>query len=297
MNGSILVHGGAGRFSSAADESKAATDGCLAAARAGYEVLRAGGSALDAVVAAVVILEDNPVFNAGTGSALNARGEVEMDAAVMDGNRGAAGAVAVLHTVKNPVLLARRVMERTSHVLLAGEGAETFARAEGVPTVPPASLITPAARRAWESAAVSSKHGTGGAVAFDGAHVAAATSTGGTAMKMPGRIGDSPLIGCGTYAQDGAGAASCTGLGEAIIRAVLARTAVDLLARCASPTLAAQEALPLIARFGGEGGLILVDAQGRLGLAFDTERMAHALVDGQGREAAGFAARGERRLK
>jgi beta-aspartyl-peptidase (threonine type) len=263
------VHGGAGRSSGAADESRRATAGCLAAARAGYDVLRAGGSALDAVVAAVVLLEDDPAFNAGTGSVLNARGEVEMDAAVMNGDQGAAGAVALLRSVKNPVLLARRVMERTAHVLLAGEGAEALA---------------------WESATAGAKHGTVGAVAFDGAHVAAATSTGGTAMKMPGRIGDTPLIGCGTYALDGAGAASCTGLGEAIIRAVLARSAVELLAGGAPPARAAEQVLPLIARFGGEGGLILVDAGGRLGLAFDTERMAHALVDGQGREAVGYAA-------
>jgi beta-aspartyl-peptidase (threonine type) len=128
-----------------------------------------------------------------------------------------------------------------------------------------------------------------GAVAFDGAHVAAATSTGGTPGKLPGRVGDSPLIGCGTYAFDGAGAVSCTGLGEAIIRALLGKSAVDLLARDVHPTAAARQIIPQLVQFGGEGGLILVDARGRLGLAFNTDRMAHAWVDGKGDEGVGFS--------
>jgi beta-aspartyl-peptidase (threonine type) len=220
-------------------------------------------------------------------------------------------------------LLARLVMERTSHVLLAGPGADAFAREQGVPAVSPESLVTVAARRAWERAVAAqgataaiapdvtatrnSKantnaetdtdtenapvgHGTVGAVAFDGAHVAAATSTGGTSMKRPGRVGDSPLIGCGTYAWDGAGAVSCTGLGEAIIRAVLGKSAVDLLARGLDPTAAAEQILPRLRPLGGEGGLILVDTRGRLGLAFSTERMAHAWVDVDGNEGVGFRA-------
>lgn len=289
LNASIIVHGGAGPLAGGAADCAAAAAGCLAAARAGYAVLRAGGSAVDAVTTAVVVLEDDPNFNAGTGSVLNVAGEVEMDAALMDGHGGRAGAVALVRTVKNPILLARLVMERTTHVLLAGEGAESFAREQGVPAIAPDSLITPASRRRWEQARVIS-HGTVGAVACDGDHVAAATSTGGTSLKRRGRIGDSPLLGCGTYASDGGGAASCTGLGEAIMRAVLAKSAVDLLAQDLHPTLAAERVLPLLADMGGDGGLILVDWRGRLGLAFNTARMAHAWVDAQQTEGSGCAA-------
>jgi beta-aspartyl-peptidase (threonine type) len=276
MSGSIVVHGGAGRFvSGPEDDAEAARAGVLAAARAGAAILRAGGAALDAVVAAVVALEDDPVFNAGTGSALNADGEVEMDAALMVGDWARAGAVAGVRTVKNPILLARLVMERTPHVLLAGAGADAFAREQAVPAVAAASLVTPTARRAWERGAVTTaaptaKHGTVGAVAFDG------------------RIGDSPLIGCGTYASDGIGAVSCTGLGEAIIRAVLGKSAVDLLATGEPPMAAAAHAVSLLARLGGDGGLILVDGHGRLGWAFNTDRMARAWVDADGREGAAF---------
>jgi beta-aspartyl-peptidase (threonine type) len=295
MSGSIVVHGGAGRFvSGPEDDAEAARAGVLAAARAGAAILRAGGAALDAVVAAVVALEDDPVFNAGTGSALNADGEVEMDAALMVGDWARAGAVAGVRTVKNPILLARLVMERTPHVLLAGAGADAFAREQAVPAVAAASLVTPTARRAWERGAVTTaaptaKHGTVGAVALDGAQrLAAATSTGGTARKHAGRIGDSPLIGCGTYASDGIGAVSCTGLGEAIIRAVLGKSAVDLLATGEPPMAAAAHAVSLLARLGGDGGLILVDGRGRLGWAFNTDRMARAWVDADGREGAAF---------
>jgi beta-aspartyl-peptidase (threonine type) len=299
MSGSIVVHGGAGRFMSGPeDDAEAARAGVRTAARAGYAILRAGGAALDAVVAAVVALEDDPAFNAGTGSSLNADGEVEMDAALMVGDGARAGAVAGVRTVRNPILLARLVMERTPHVLLAGAGADAFARDQAVPAVAPGSLVTPAARRAWERGAVATavapnpattgKHGTVGAVAFDGARVAAATSTGGTARKHAGRIGDSPLIGCGTYASDGAGAVSCTGLGEAIIRAVLGKSAVDLLATGEPSMSAAAHAVSLLARLGGYGGLILVDGRGRLGWAFNTDRMARAWVDADGREGVAF---------
>jgi len=288
MNVSILVHGGAGNFTSLEDATETQA-GCLNAARAGHAMLAKGRSAIDAVVAAVVMLENDPHFNAGTGSALNRDGAVEMDAALMDGCGGRAGAVAAVRTVKNPILLARLVMERTTHVFLVGEGAEAFAREQGVTSIEPASLVTPEARLRWQKAR-GSQYGTVGAVAFDGAHVAAATSTGGTAGKLPGRVGDSPLIGCGTYAFDGAGAVSCTGLGEAIIRALLGKSAVDLLVRDVHPTAAARQIIPQLVQFGGEGGLILVDAHGRLGLAFNTDRMAHAWVDGKGDEGVGFSA-------
>lgn len=282
---SILVHGGAGDLHDD-DDPALAMEGCRAAARAGQAVLAAGGSALDAVVAAVVALEDNPAFNAGTGAALNLRGEVETDASLMSGD-GAAGAVGCLKDVRNPIRVARLVMERTPHVLLVGHGAQEFAVAQGVALLAPGALVTPRARAKWEQKRQG--HGTVGAVARDAqGHVAAATSTGGTAMKLPGRLGDTPLIGCGTYADDALGACSCTGLGEAIIKATLARHACDLLGGGEAPGLAAERAVVELARFGGDGGLILVDPRGRVGFAFNSARMARAWVGDDGVEGSGF---------
>lgn len=286
---SILVHGGAGPLTDTEGEALA-TAGCLAAARRGAAVLARGGAALDAVEAAVQVLEDDPAFNAGLGAALNVDGEVELDASIMDGATLAAGAVAAVRTFRNPVGLARLVMERSGHVLLVGEGATLFARQQGVPEVPNASLVTPRARARWEARRAAS-HGTVGAVARDaGGHVAAATSTGGTTNKLRGRVGDSPLIGCGTYADDALGAASATGLGEAIIRVTLTRHALDLLHHGLSPRAAAEQGVAALKRVGGEGGVILVSPQGALAAAFNTERMAHAWVDSAGSEGAAFSA-------
>lgn len=284
---SILVHGGAGAISDD-DDVPAITAGCLAAARAGHAVLAAGGSALDAVLAAVVLMEDDPNFNAGYGSMLTARGDVETDASVMRGEDGGAGAVGCLTDVKNPILLARMVMERTPHVLLVGQGAREFAVEQGVPLLPPGALVTPRARARWEKKKTAL--GTVGAVARDQkGHVAAATSTGGTALKRPGRLGDTPLIGCGTYADDTLGACSCTGLGEAIIKATLARQAVETMSGGANPDAVARKLVDVdLRRFGGDGGIIVVNAQGRLGFAFNTPRMARAWVDDAGVEGSGF---------
>lgn len=279
---SILVHGGAGPIAPD-DDAAQIQAGCLAAARIGAAILARGGSALDAVVEAVVALEDDPLFNAGTGGALNSNGDVETDASLMTGVDRSCGAVAALEDVKNPVRLARLVMERTPHVLLVGAGARAFAAEQGLALLPKGALVTDRARRKLAS------HGTVGAVARDRhGHVAAATSTGGTTGKRPGRVGDSPLIGAGTFADDALGACSCTGLGEAIIRAGLARHACDLLARGDPADVVARRAITELARFRGDGGLILVDAQGRLGVAFDTQRMARAWVEDDGREGAGF---------
>src|SRR5262249_34397024 len=225
---SILVHGGAGDSAHPDDSPEDAMRGCLAAARAGYEVLRRGGSSLDAVVAAAVVLVADPNFNAGTGSALNADGEVENDASVMEGQRLGAGAVASIRGVKNPIRLARLVMEKTPHVLLACEGAIRFAKDNGVALVDPKSMVTPRVLQKWRSG--NHELGTIGTVAIDAnGNVAAATSTGGTMGKMPGRVGDSPLIGSGTYADNLTGAGSATGMGEAIIKVVLTKFAVDRL--------------------------------------------------------------------
>ena len=264
---SIIVHGGAGPIK---DDSLAARlEGCKAAALVGWKILEQGGLALDAAEAAVVVLEDDPVFNAGTGSTLNSLGQVEMDAAIMEGHSLRAGAVATVTGVKNPIRLARRVMEDGRHVLLAGEGARLFARQIGFPEYPPEALIVDRERKRWEQ-----KHGTVGCVAFDSdGRLAVATSTGGIFDKLPGRVGDSPLIGCGTYADD-YGAASCTGQGEAIMRAVLAKSVVDLLKAGIDPKSAAEQSIALLAgKTANTGGLIVIDRHGKIAHARNTTHM------------------------
>ena len=292
MSTSLIVHGGAGDWSAEDREGEVLVGACRAAAQAGFEILRAGGSALDAATAAVVVLEDDPRFNAGTGSALTVEGEVECDASVMCGD-GRAGAVGALRDVKNPIRLARLVMERTPHVLLVGAGASAFAVECGVPSLAPQALVTERMRDKWRAAlaraAAAPSGGTVGCVARDAAgHVAAATSTGGMMLKRQGRVGDSAVIGAGTYAEDGAGAVSCTGVGEAFIKAAAGKQAVEALRAGRSPGEAARQVLPLVRRHGGSGGLICVDAAGRIGLAFDTARMAHAWIDTEGRVGGGF---------
>jgi L-asparaginase / beta-aspartyl-peptidase len=264
---SIIVHGGAGPIRD--DSLSARLEACKVAAIAGWKILDQGGSATDAAESAVVVLEDDPLFNAGTGSTLNRLGQVEMDAAIMEGQSLRAGAVAAVSGIKNPIKLARRIMEGGRHVMLAGEGALLFARQIGFPECPAESLIVDHRRKSWED-----KHGTVGCVAVDShGQLAVATSTGGIFDKLPGRVGDSPLIGCGTYA-DGYGAASCTGDGEAIIRVVLAKSAVDRLKAGADPQTAAEQAVALLAaRTGATGGLILVDSEGKIGYARNTTHM------------------------
>lgn len=284
----ILVHGGAGNLSADDPASSGGADaprlaGVREAARRGWEVLAAGGSALDAVEVAVRWLEDDPTYNAGTGATLTATGEAELDASIMDGATLRAGAVAAVKDVKNPVTLARRVMERSEHVFLAGPGASAFAREVGIPEHANALLVTARQRERWErlsraAAAPPDGHGTVGAVARDASgHLAAATSTGGTAMKRPGRVGDTPVIGAGTYADDALAAVSCTGHGESILRLTLARHAADLAAGGLAPMEAAREAVRrLAARVRGSGGLILLSRTGGPGFAHNTEVMARA---------------------
>jgi beta-aspartyl-peptidase (threonine type) len=292
MGPAIIVHGGAGDWSPEDGEGQAPLAGCSAAARAGSEVLARGGSALDAAVAAVIVLEDDPQFNAGTGSALTADGEVECDASLMCGD-GRAGAVGALVDVKNPIAAARLVMERTPHVLLVGAGARAFAIESGLAALPAGALVTDRMRGKWRAAlarrGASASGGTVGCAARDAAgRVAAATSTGGMMLKRRGRVGDSAVIGAGTYADDTAGAVSCTGVGEAFIKAAAAKQAVLAMGAGRAPAEAAREILPFVRRHGGGGGLICVDAGGRLGLAFDTARMAHAWIDAEGRAGGGF---------
>lgn len=274
----IIVHGGAGRGSGAQQRDRLA--GCLAAARTGWTAVRQGCSSLDAVEEAVAVLEDDPVFNAGTGSALNAAGEVEMDAALMRDTLEA-GAVAAVSGISNPIRLARKVLDDGRHVMLAGQGARDFARQAGIEPVPGDTLVTQAQRKHWNAG-----HGTVGCVALDArGRLAAGTSTGGTLGKLPGRVGDSPLIGCGTYA-DAVGAASCTGQGEAIIKVLLAKTAVDLLAAGLTPATAAKRAVELLERqTGAEAGLILVDRYGAVGFAHNAEEMPVCVLTPEGQTA------------
>lgn len=279
---SIIVHGGAGPIKD--DSLPARLAGCEIAAQAGWKILRQGGSAVDAAEAAVVALEDNPLFNAGTGSTLNSLGKIEMDAAIMEGRSLRAGAVAAVSGIKNPIQLARRVMEDGRHVMIAGEGARLFARQVGVAECPAESLIVERERMRWES-----KHGTVGCVAFDaGDNLAAATSTGGIFNKLPGRVGDSPLIGCGTYADD-YGAASCTGEGEAIIRLLLAKSAVGYLQEGSEPMKAAELAMIDLddERIRGAGGIILIDRFGKIGHARNTTHMPVCWITSAGVRTAG----------
>jgi beta-aspartyl-peptidase (threonine type) len=280
---SIIVHGGAGADpGDAADELR---EGMQRAIEAGWRVLGGGGRALDAVEAAVRILEDHPRFNAGRGSVFTRDGTIEMDASIMDGDRLDCGAVAAVTRVQNPISLARRVLEDGRHVLLVGPGADAFAHEAGIPDCAPEALMAERQRRRWEAsrhvAAEAGAKGTVGAVALDrhGA-AAAATSTGGTWGKRPGRVGDSALIGCGTYADSSLGAVSCTGDGEAIIRVVLARRALDYVKDAGDPDYAAHVAVDLLADEGrGSGGLILVDWRGRTAFARSTPCMPVAWMN------------------
>lgn len=295
----IIVHGGAGHLgpddpASSGEPDAPRLEGVRGACAAGWDVLARGGSALDAVEEAVRLLEDDPTFNAGTGSVLNAEGEVELDASIMDGATLLAGAVAGVRDVANPVRLARAVMERSGHVFLAGPGASAFAREAGFPAIPNARLVTPRQRARFEAAraggAGGPSHGTVGAAARDArGRLAAATSTGGTAGKRPGRIGDSPVVGAGTYADDALAAVSCTGQGEAILRLTLARHAADLVGRGRSPLEAARAAVALLGRrAGGEGGLVLVGPDGDPAFAHDTPVMSRALTLPDGTVVAGL---------
>jgi L-asparaginase / beta-aspartyl-peptidase len=271
----IVVHGGAGRENPG--ERPARRAGVRHAVEAGWQILAAGGGALDAVVAAAAVLEDDPAFNAGLGSVLTSEGTVEMDASVMAGDTLAAGAVGAVQGVRNPVRLARAVLQENREVLLVGPPARALAAARGLAVCEAESLVTEEARRRWQAQQPAPGE-TVGAVARDArGHVAAATSTGGVAGKRSGRVGDSAVIGAGTYADDRLGAGSATGPGEAIIRVCLVRSALELVARGLDPTSAARQALDeLRQRTGALAGLILVDATGRFGAVWTTESMVTA---------------------
>jgi beta-aspartyl-peptidase (threonine type) len=279
----IVVHGGAGRLPHSAERIETMRAGAAAAVTAGYVVLAAGGSALDAVEAAVVLLEDDPVFNAGRGAALTEDGGVELDAAVMEGTGLAAGSVACVTGVRNPVRAARAVLEDGRHVMFVGEAARAFAEDAGVELCDDEWLATPGQRRALEAGVSGWAAGTVGAVARDQeGRLAAATSTGGTMGQRRGRVGDSPLIGAGTWADDASVAVSCTGDGEAIIRTAMAHE-IDALVRYGGRSLgeACGEALAALELRGGHGGLIAVTA-GEIAARFSSPSMTRGWRVGDG---------------
>lgn len=286
----ILVHGGAGRHPSTTHAT--VLDAVRRAADAGWQVLAAGGTALAAVEAATRVLEDEPLLDAGIGSYLNADGDVEVDAIVMDGATLDFGAVAAVQCVAHPVTLARHVLSDSPHALLVGEGAERFARRLGL-TVPAATLVTDATLRRWrrdaERAAADERatSDTVGAVALDAAgHVAAATSTGGMRGKWPGRVGDSPIVGAGAWADDAGGAVSATGDGEAVMRVCLSHAVGMRLADGMAATAAALAGMQvLVDRTGAHGGLIVLTPAGDLGWASNTREMpvAWRTSDARGR--------------
>uniref|UniRef100_A0A8C4T9J3 Isoaspartyl peptidase/L-asparaginase n=1 Tax=Erpetoichthys calabaricus TaxID=27687 RepID=A0A8C4T9J3_ERPCA len=285
----IMVHGGAYAIPDAfADECMAAVK---TAALEGFKVLVSGRSAVDAVESSVRSLEDNPILNAGHGAALNTNGEVELDALIMDGKTLAAGAVSSIKNISNPVTFARSVIEKTEHVMLTGTGADQFADCQGFPRVDTNELISEKERRNWEhrkryGEGVQEQfnsqwvHDTVGAVALDSeGNVACATSTGGMCNKMVGRVGDSPIIGSGGYADNNIGAVSCTGHGESIMKVTLARLILFHMEQGKSAEEAAEEGLHYMgSRVGGGGGAIVVGRAGDWTARFTTERMAWASV-------------------
>jgi beta-aspartyl-peptidase (threonine type) len=290
----LVIHGGAGSERIAHDDpdhEAEARAGLQSALDAGAAILERGGSAVDAVEAVARVLEEDCCFNAGRGSVLTNQGEVELDAAIMDGRDRSAGAVAGIKTTRAPISLARRLMEHGPHVFLSGDAADRFAAGIGVEQVPNDFFILSERRRQLEealtagSAADPIKYGTIGAVALDRhGHVAAATSTGGITAKKWGRIGDSPLIGAGTYADDRAAAVSATGSGEYFIRAVAAH---QLAERVRMGRQSLQEALDStlddIASIGGKGGLIAVTPNGEAAWGFTTPAMYRGMADATGR--------------
>ena len=274
----VVVHGGASEWYSGTEPGRAA---CRRAAEAGYAALTAGGGALDAVIAAVRVVEDDPVCNAGTGAVLTSHGTLELDACVMDGISLASGAVAVLPPFRHPIDIARAVLEDGRYHLLVGDGAAVFARTRGFTPCDQELMITPERRAEIEGRGRYDRGNTVGAVARDAnGRLAAATSTGGIAGTEPGRVGDAPLVGGGTYADEHA-ACSCTGDGEAFARACAAFWTVENVARGAQ-AVAELSVTRVLERFGGYGGLILLDKDGDVGIARSASAMPHAVARADG---------------
>ncbi|HET6271847.1 MAG TPA: isoaspartyl peptidase/L-asparaginase [Bacteroidota bacterium] len=289
---SLVVHGGAWDIPD--DLVEAHREGVHRALKAGWSILHKGGTAVDAVESAIMMMEDEDTFDAGRGSFINAAGEIELDASIMNGKTFQAGAVAAVQNVKNPIRLARKIMEESEHILLVGMGATRFAREHGVRTCGQDDLITNRELERWREAQGRKQYSTKeafrrkkvpvdtvGAVALDHhGNLASGTSTGGTPNKYPGRVGDSPLIGCGTYADNAVGAVSTTGWGEAMIKVVMAKTVIDLMDRNGGdPDKAVRDGLKILERKAdGYGGLIAINNEGQIGISYNTPRMARALM-------------------
>jgi len=307
-NYAIAIHGGAGRLMTGSltpEQEKAFLDKLSEALHVGYSILTNGGSAVDTVEATVRVLEDCPLFNAGKGSVFNSEGKNEMDASIMNGKNLKAGAIAAVQTVRNPISCARAVMEKSPHVLLAGHGAEKFAEESGIEIVDPSYFHDEERYQTWLATkdkdgaswagdtyviTPEKKLGTVGCVALDSAgNLAAGTSTGGMNNKKFGRVGDSPIIGAGCYADNKTCAVSCTGEGEYFIRQ---STAYDIAAlmeyKGFTIAQAATEAIKKIAQLGGEGGLIAIDNHGNISVPFNTSSMFRGWINAQGEKFTGI---------
>ncbi len=293
MKYAIVVHGGAGTWDVPPSRLEQAVAACQEAVNVAQVILRSGKTALDAVEAAVQILEDSPVLDAGRGSYLNANGEVEMDALIMDGATLSLGAVAAVRLVSHPISLARRIMTDCEHNFLVGFGAEAFADKVGFPRCTPADLVTEEQLALFlkdndtadNQLAGIDFHGdvvgdTVGAVALDtSGNLAAATSTGGINRKLPGRVGDSPLVGSGAYADNWTAAVSATGYGEALMKVLISKRVCDFIADGLSAQKACEAALNVLKeRVGAQGGLIAIDMRGCVGIAYSTGAMPHAFA-------------------
>lgn len=295
----IIVHGGAGEWPR--EKQASGLNGVKAAAIVGWKILTSRGSSIDAVEASVVSMEDNPVFNAGTGSALNLAGSVEMDAAIMEGKQLNGGAVAIVRRVKNPVRLARIVMEKTNHVLLAGLAAERLALNHNIPSANPKTRDR---IRAWKQGLKGFRKGqtghlsrnyrllekgllkgldTVGALALDArGNLAAACSTGGLSLKLPGRIGDSAVLGAGLYADNSVGAATATGVGEIAIRAAVSKNACELMREYSAEASAKKSIRMAGERIGRGLGILTLDRTGRHAVAHNTRHLCWAVLHGSG---------------
>ncbi|GAB1720897.1 MAG: asparaginase [Nitrosospira sp.] len=304
----LVIHGGAGMITRASlkkEREQAYTQVLEQSLAAGYSVLAAGGSSIDAVTAAIVVMEDSPLFNAGKGAVFSNAGRIELDASIMDGSTRQAGSVAGVTTIRNPIRAAHAVMTQSEHVMLIGPGAETFAVEKGLEIVDPSYFYTPFRWNQLQKAIsqhrllrdhdalpgkpdmaenMDEKHGTVGAVALDHhGNLAAGTSTGGLTNKRFGRVGDSPIIGAGTYADNRSVAVSATGSGEMFIRTCAAfNTAAQVRLLHRPITEAADNALREVAAIGGDGGLIVLDAKGNHAMRFNTSGMFRGTIGGDG---------------
>lgn len=291
---SLIIHGGA--WDIPTELVEAHSNGVSKALQIGWEILKNSGSAVEAVEKAINYMEDDITFDAGKGSHVNADGEIELDASIMNGKTFRAGAVASVKNVRNPISLCRKIMDESEHILLTGMGAERFAKEHGIQTCSQMDLLIDRELKKWEEAKGKQNFSTKdafqlrkpsdtvGAVALDSeGNICAGTSTGGTFNKYPGRVGDSPLIGCGTYADNTVGGVSTTGWGEAMIKVVMAKTVIDLMEfNNGDPQQAAEKGIGILAhKADGYGGLIALNGKGEFGIAFNTPRMARAYISSE----------------